>query len=139
MRNCKCLFLWAILCTTTLYGQTRQQWVSLYGNSRPGTPVEAVAVKTSAQNTTYELHVPGLWMETISYAGKSFVRLELPAVQLSGEGFPKKTGERGWYDFPAETGQPLRDPAPFVNAFSIGIPQSIFPAAAVNQKPRTAA
>jgi hypothetical protein len=140
MRTCKILLLWIILGVPSLYGQTtRQQWVAFDGVARPGTPIRAVLLKASAENTTYELRVPGIWMETISYGGRSFTRLELPAVQLSGPGFPQKAGEPGWFDFPKETGQPLRDPDSFVNAFAIGIPKPVFPEAALTQKPRTAA
>ncbi|MSU20962.1 MAG: hypothetical protein EXS30_06155 [Pedosphaera sp.] len=139
MRTCKCFFLWIILCIPNLFGQApRQEWIAFDGKVKAGTPIQAVVLKTSKDGTTYELRVPGVWLETTTYAGRSFTRLLLPAVQLSGQGFPQRAGERGWFDFPAETGQPLRDPDAFVNGLGVGIPKPIFPEAALRQKPQTA-
>ena len=122
-----------------LLAQEKPEWVALDGVSRPGTPIEALVSKVSNEGTTFDITVPGLWMESISYGGKTFTRLTFPAVQLKGIGFPNKAGEPGWYDFPPEAGQVLMPTGRFANALQIGIPKPVFPFNALDQKPQSGA
>src|SRR5205809_4592996 len=110
-----------------VHAQEKLEWVSLDGISGPGTPIKAIVSKASSDGTTFDVTVPGLWMETVSYGGKSFTRITLPAVQLGGLAFPAKEGEPGWYDFPRESGLALLPPERFVNGLQIGIPKPVFP------------
>ncbi|MDB6039170.1 MAG: r, partial [Verrucomicrobiales bacterium] len=128
-----------LLSRTSGLSQERAQWVALDGVSKPGTPIQAVVQKTSSEGTTFEITVPGIWMESVNYGGTVFTRFLLPAVQLAGSGFPQRPGERGWYDFPAETGIAPLPPEKFANAIEIGTLKPVFPQGALGQNPRTEA
>jgi len=112
-----------------------RRWISFNGQTEPGTPATMDVLKTSKESTTVGVQIPGVWLHTEMYAGRTFTRVELPAVQLGGRGFPQKAGDRGWYDFPEETRYPLLDPAPFRNAIQSGIARPVFPRKAAGQTP----
>ncbi|MGE4181450.1 MAG: C25 family cysteine peptidase, partial [Limisphaerales bacterium] len=117
----------------------KAQWIPIEPRAEPGTPVRLEVLKSSREATTVRLQVPGYWLETETYAGRSFSRITFPEPRLEGLGLPAKEGERGWYDFPADTQHPLLPAAPFHDSLSIGTPKPLFPENAVDQKPQTAA
>ncbi|HOW66483.1 MAG TPA: C25 family cysteine peptidase [Candidatus Paceibacterota bacterium] len=109
----------------------RPVWVSLDGQSQPGAPIRTEIVSTTPQETKLQLTIPGYWLRNVTYGGELFTRIELPAAQLQGKGIPVQLGERGWYDFPAETGYPPMNSERYRRAFEVGVRKPIFPASAI--------
>jgi hypothetical protein len=125
--------------TTTPPAALGRRWLAFDPNAQAGTPGAMTVMKSDREGTTVGVTLPGVWLHTATYAGRAFTRVELPAVQLGGVGFPLKEGDRGWYDFPAETQYPPLDPSAYRNALQAGIARSLFPEKALGQKPQSAA
>lgn len=66
----------------------------------------ATVVQGDEQLTSIECKVPGFWLVAVPYAGGVYTKVELPEIRVGGFGYPGPNGERGWYDFPVESGQP---------------------------------
>jgi hypothetical protein len=110
----------------------------LVAGAEEGAPVEMRVLKATKESTVCNVRVKGFWLSTRTYAGRSFSAITLPSTRLSGLGFPSRTGERGWYDFPAETRQVLLSPEPYTRALQHGVHKPFFPEKALGQNPRTA-
>ena len=83
-----------------------RSWVSLVEGSREGDMILATVVQGDEQLTSIECKVPGFWLVAVPYAGGVYTKVELPEIRVGGLGYPGPNGERGWYDFPVESGQP---------------------------------
>jgi hypothetical protein len=116
-----------------------RRWLAFDDNAKPGTPGTVNVVRSTREGTSFGVRLPGVWLTTEQYAGRAFTRIELPEVQLGGTGFPQKEGDRGWYDFPADSGYPALDPERYRNALAISIAKALFPEKAVGQNPQSAA
>jgi hypothetical protein len=118
---------------------TSRRWLAFDDQVEPGTPGSVRVVRSDREGTSLGVHIPGVWLVTEPYAGRTFTRVELPEPHLDGLGFPQKQGERGWYDFPEDSGYPPLDPDRYRNALSISIAKALFPEKALGQNPQSAA
>ena len=117
---------------------TRTRWIALDPKAESGTPVRVQVLEAGREKSSLRVTIAGYWLATQSYGGRTFSTLTLPPVELGGAGFPQKEGDRGWYDFPAETGYPPLDPERYRNALAVSVAKALFPEKAVGQKPQTA-
>ena len=93
----------SILCA---YSQERK-WRSLVDNAPEGKRPTLEITESSETSTRVKLNVFGFWEVSVLVDGKPHSVIEFPEPKLSGIGFPKNEGDRGWYDFPAESNYPL--------------------------------
>ena len=120
-----------VICRSAPPPPPNRHWLPLLGNSAPGTPGTMSVLGTSPSNTTLQVSIPGVWLTTEIYGDRQFTRVELPAVRLGGLGFPTSPNQRGWYDFPAETGYPPLPPDPYLNGLDLDVPVPDFPESAL--------
>lgn len=98
----------------------KRNWVPVDEKAEEGSPVAVRVLKSDPKETTLEVRVPGFWVEERVIGKQRFSTLSFPEPQVSGEGYPRRQGERGWWDFPAEEKQELRPAAPFTRGMQIG-------------------
>lgn len=115
----------------------RARWIALVPGATAGAPVQMQVTKAGKQTTTLEIHLTGFWLNTRTYAGRTFSEITLPEARLGGLGFPQRAGERGWYDFPAETRQSILPSDRYTLALEHSVPKPMFPQKALGQTPRT--
>ncbi len=124
----------------TAHGRVERAWVSLLPDMPEGSPIEMVLTDSNEKQSQYVLQVPGFWISPIMYGDEQFARIEFPEVKMDGLGFPRREGERGWYDFPVETGYPLLDETRYRNAFTLSVPLFLYPSEAMDKpEPENAA
>lgn len=116
----------------------KPRFVAFQPNATASSLCDGSVRKVTPQETSLTLTIPGVTIEEIKLGDRVFSKLVYNDIKLSGLGFPQKPGERGWYDFPRETGLPAKNASAYDSGLSIVVPQSVFPRKAVGQKPRTA-
>lgn len=133
------LFAVLILAAAPCAGdEKRGEWFSFDPDRPAGSPVEAVVLSSTPERTELRISVPGVWLSSVTYGEETFSTVDFPEVQLGGAGFPEKEGERGWYDFPAESGHPPLHPERYRNALTSGVPRYRYPEEAMEDPPKTA-
>lgn len=102
--------LWPLLLlglsSLCVFSQDRK-WRSLIDNSPEGKRPTLEITESSETATRVKMNVFGFWEVSVLVDGKPHSVIEFPEPEVSGIGFPKNEGDRGWYDFPAETKYPL--------------------------------
>ncbi len=102
-------------------------WITVDREAKEGDPIKVEVVRSNPTETVLEIRVSGFWIEETTFAGKPFSSLSFPEPLLSGEGYPIRAGEPGWWDFPAEANQKLIAPDRFTRAMEIGVRQTAIP------------
>src|SRR5210317_398090 len=101
--------LWPLLLlglsSLCVFSQDRK-WRSLIDNSPEGKRPTLEITESSETATRVKMNVFGFWEVSVLVDGKPHSVIEFPEPEVSGIGFPKNEGDRGWYDFPAETKYP---------------------------------
>lgn len=115
-----------------------RRWIAVDGQAAPGAPVNVEVLEATATQTRVRIDVPGAWLVTDWYAGQRFYHLEFVPGEFKGVGFPNQPGARSWYDFPADSGQPLLSAQRYRRALNITPVPASFPAGALDRHPRTA-
>ena len=129
--------LW-LLATSLSWAQTQPNWISSNGQTKPGDPILIRVVATTPEVTELELTLPGVFDEAVEYAKRSFRRLTLPSIVVSGIGFPDRANPTGWWEFPAALRQSPKPPSRYLQPSLGSTPKAYFPSSAIGQFPRTA-
>lgn len=134
---------WILACTLTgsAWAQSNEKkvWYPVDQQQPEGAPIIINVIEANEKGTEAEITLPGFWLQTTNYGGSQFVKLLLPAVKVTGKGYPQKRGELGWWDFPVEYNLPPRPADMFINAGAASVRPLPFPEKALNAKPTTAA
>lgn len=105
----------------------KRNWIPVDEKAEEGSPVAVHVLKSDPKETTLQVRIPGFWVEEGTIGKERFSKLTFPEPRISGEGYPRRQGERGWWDFPAEDKQELRPAEAFMRGMQIGQRQTPIP------------
>lgn len=131
-------FAWALAGSVFAQSQDKKIWYALDQQYPEGSPIVMNVAEANEKGTEIEVRIPGFWLQPTEYGGRRFYGLLLPAVKVTGKGYPQKRGELGWWDFPPELNQVSRPSTPYENAADGSVRKHLFPENALGSKPQTA-
>lgn len=133
-----CLWIIALLpCGLAAQSSGKKTWVSLDQQQPEGAPITIEVVEANPLGTELNVKIPGFWLEHVEYGGSPFYGLLLPAVKVSGVGYPKGRTDPGWWDFPEELQQVRQPSSPFEAAGDGSVRKFVYPEAAIKTPPQT--